>query len=62
MSTSTGFELGEVCNRPHKEGLCKGVIAERESYYDGCGCHINPPCDFCTEDRALCPVCGWEAE
>ena len=55
-----GYEKGEICNRNHYK--CKGVIDEYESELDGCSCHINPPCSFCTEDRNYCPECGWEGK
>jgi len=52
-----GYAPGEQCNR---EG-CQGTIDEHESDLDGCRCHINPPCAYCTEERSFCPSCGWEA-
>lgn len=55
MNTYLGYEEGDVCNR---DG-CKGIIVhERE--LDGCSCHINAPCSYCTDDNAKCPSCGWE--
>ena len=53
-----GFLEGEVCNR---DG-CTGIIEEGERQGDGCSCHINPPCGYCTQNPEYCPECGWEAE
>ncbi len=47
--------MGEVCGR---DG-CNGIIDEHEKR--GCSCHINPPCSACTEPRAYCSECGWDA-
>lgn len=30
--------------------------------YEGCSCHINPPCANCVEAPLSCPDCGWEQE
>lgn len=49
---------GEVCNR---DG-CKGVIKERDHEHDGCSCHLNPPCGYCTENLAYCPECDWDSD
>lgn len=50
-----GMEVGDKCNR----GDCKGVIEETEGDYDGCSCHINPPCSYCVEDRTCCTDCDY---
>lgn len=50
-----GFCKDEICNR----NGCEGIIREKESDY-GCSCHINPPCDYCTEPRNYCSECDWD--
>lgn len=25
---------------------------------DGCSCHVNPPCSYCTSSYLECNVCG----
>lgn len=51
-----GVIKGEQCNR---DG-CAGIIDEHEKE-GSCSCHINPPCGYCTNDSAFCPVCDWQA-
>lgn len=29
---------------------------------DGCSCHINPPCGYCTENSLVCTDCGLEID
>jgi hypothetical protein len=29
---------------------------------DGCSCHINPPCGYCTSSYYACDSCNWEDE
>ena len=53
-----GFHEGDTCNR---DG-CIGIIKEGSKSGDGCSCHINPPCGYCTEQTEFCETCGWEAE
>ena len=45
----------EICNR---EG-CKGTIVESVNPLDGCSCHIDPPCSYCTYQGIECDECGW---
>jgi len=52
-----GYLFGEKCGREE----CTGVIGLHDSELDGCSCHINPPCSYCTESREYCPECDWEA-
>ena len=53
-----GIAAGETCNRYG----CRGTILEGEKEGDGCSCHINPPCSYCTENVEYCPECGWDAK
>lgn len=56
MGDYEGFCEGEKCNRDGCAGI---IIHEREGC---CSCHINPPCGYCTDDGAYCPVCNWSNE
>lgn len=52
-----GYEAGDICNR---EG-CKGIVQEEDR--EPCYCrHTYPPCSACTEQRAYCEECGWNAK
>ena len=51
-----GYFKNEICNR---EG-CTGVIDEIE--LEGCSCHNNPPCSYCTTNKGYCDTCGWDGE
>lgn len=54
-----GVEEGQTCER----NGCQGVLTlEPNSGYDGCSCHINPPCNYCMSKVPECPVCGWRDE
>ena len=50
-----GYLKGETCNRDN----CNGIIDEYETG-EGCSCHINPPCSYCTTSRAYCQECDWD--
>lgn len=51
-----GIEEGDVCGR---DG-CLGVLEIEQP--DNCSCHINPPCEACTNVKLVCPECGWKDE
>ena len=40
--------------------LCPGVLEWAE--VEGCGCHINPPCNACVDNPLVCGECGQEYE
>lgn len=63
MTTNFGFADGEVCGRPTDNNTpCKGVISTRLGGSGVCSCHINPPCNACTDAYVVCPECGWEID
>lgn len=47
-------ELEEGDNCPS----CGGIL--EFSTVDNCSCHINPPCEACTNSYLRCLVCEWD--
>lgn len=51
-----GTEEGQLCRR---DG-CPGVIElVPDPALEGCSCHLNPPCGYCTSIMPECPICQW---
>jgi hypothetical protein len=50
------YEEGDKC----REKDCKGTLEYPE--VENCSCHINPPCQVCTNNPLTCNECGWEEE
>ena len=39
---------------------CTGILKYRE--VENCSCHINPPCNSCTDNKLVCPTCDWSED
>lgn len=58
-----GIEESASPAEPEEEGepcpdCGAGVVEKKDG--DGCSCHINPPCGYCTSAHLACDECGWE--
>lgn len=54
QTSIVGHSEGRRCNR----NPCPGLLATVHEG-EGCSCHINPPCHYCTSGHVECPECGW---
>jgi hypothetical protein len=41
---------------------CRKAWLKTHHTLDGCNCHINPPCSYCTEQSLFCPICDFFLE
>jgi hypothetical protein len=52
------YEIGEKC--PVVD--CNGILTRVDDGLHGCTCFNHPPCSYCVDTIAECPVCGWGQE